>query len=85
MISFVATTIASVAGFIPTDIWYAIIVGGSILFGLTGNGWLTLVKALLGCYAFWLFLSVIAFILPDWLETVVVLVMVLLVVWAYRS
>ena len=84
MISWFVALVASIAGFFSTDAWYAIIIGGSILFGITGNGWLTWVKFILALYAFWLFLSLIAWLLPLWLENLVVIAIALFFLWAYN-
>ena len=82
MISWLVSFIASIAGLFSSDAWYAIIIGGSILFGLTGNGWFTWIKFILALYAFWLFLSLIAWLLPLWLENLVVIAIALFCWWA---
>lgn len=84
MISFVVALISSIAAFIPSNVWYVIIVAGSILFGLTGNGWLTVIKTLLAFYAFWLFLWLVAWLFPTWLENVTVIIIALLFWDAYH-
>ena len=84
MISWFVSFVASIAGFLSTDAWYAIIIGGSIFLGITGNGWLTWIKFILALYAFWLLLSLVAWLLPLWLENVVVIAIVLFFVWAYN-
>ena len=84
MISWIVSIMASIAGFFSTDAWYAIIIGGSIVFWLTGNGLFTIIKALLGIYAFWLFIWLIAWLLPLWLENVLVVLVVFIFWWIYH-
>lgn len=84
MISFIVTLISSIVGLIHPNIWYVIIIAGSILFGITGNGCLTIIKALLGLYAAWLILALVAWLFPTWLENVTVIVICILYWNAYH-
>ena len=73
MLTWILSLISAIAGILSPNLWVFILIGGSILFGLLGLGWFTLIKAAGLTVLAYFFLSAIAWFLPGWLETIIVI------------
>ena len=77
MLTWILSLVATVVGWIPTDIWVFIILAGSVIFGLCGEGWTFLIRTVFFLILTYYFLALVAYLLPGWLETVIVLFIVI--------
>ena len=85
MLAWIVSLVASVFNFIPATIWVIVLVVGTILFRIGGEGWFGFLKIVLALFAFYGFLWVLAYFLPTWLENVAVLAVVGLFWWLWRN
>ncbi|MBQ8298445.1 MAG: hypothetical protein IJX99_00985 [Clostridia bacterium] len=85
MLAWIVSLITAVFHFIPTTIWVIILIAGTIIFLLGGEGWLGFVKIALSLLAFYCFLWILAALLPTWLENVAILVTIGVFWWLRRN
>ena len=81
MLTWILNLVAAIAGIFSANVWVFILLGGSILFGLCHLGWFTLIKAAGSLVLMYIVLSAIAFFLPGWLETLIVIGLVIAFFW----
>lgn len=81
MLTWILNLIAAIAGILSPNLWVFILIGGSILFGLSGCGWFTLIRVAFLTVLAYFFLSIIAWFLPGWLENIIVLGLIAAWLW----
>jgi hypothetical protein len=73
MLTWILGLVATVVAWIPTNVWVFIILAGCVIFGLCGEGWTFPIRATIFLIMTYYFLSFVAYLLPGWLETIIVL------------
>ena len=81
MLTWILNVVALIAGFFSPNVWVFIILAGSILSGLCGTGWTTIIRYTITLIIYYYILSFVAWLLPGWLETIIVLAVIVAAIW----
>ncbi|MBQ9279600.1 MAG: hypothetical protein IJ215_00925 [Clostridia bacterium] len=77
MFSFVADLMYRIGHIMPVNVWVTVIIIFTVIFRIAGEGWLTFPKLVLGLIVLYYFLRLLAFVLPNWLELVIFITMII--------
>lgn len=73
MLTWILNLLAAIAGILPTNVWVFLILGGTILLGFCLRDWTTIIKAFGLTVLAYYFLRGVAYFMPNWIETIIVI------------